>query len=237
MSPGRHAPLRPLRRALLIGLSLSGAAALGIWPARLHSQEEGASSAHEPASTTATEARAILYEDDLCGAGGGRFPGSITWNAEAESSGADRALEMVVRAGVTIPERGMTLRLSLRHSDDPPLGASHTIDLLFLLPPHFPHGGIRDIPAITMKRREEWRGDPLKAVAAKVSRDYFTFGLSGVEMDKKVNLYLLKEWKWFDVLIIYDDGKRAIMAFEKGPSGDRAFGEAFAVWDNPGTRR
>jgi hypothetical protein len=40
----------------------------------------------------------------------------------------------------------------------------------------------------------------------------------------------LKERAWFDVPIIYEDGRRAILAFEKGSTGKRAFDEAFAKW-------
>jgi hypothetical protein len=32
---------------------------------------------------------------------------------------------------------------------------------------------------------------------------------------------------------LYRDGKRALLASEKGPAGERAFGRAFAAWDDP----
>jgi hypothetical protein len=198
MRSDRQERLRPLRRALLIGLASSGAAALGLWPARLHSREDAGIPGRDQKSTAATDPRAILYVEDPSRAGGGRFPGSVTWNADAESSGADRDLETVLRAGITIPERGMTLRLTFQHNDDPSLLLGYTIDLLFLLPPKSRHGSIRDIPAIMMKQREQWRGDPLKAVGAKVSDGYFIFGLSVAEADKETNLHLLHELDWFD---------------------------------------
>jgi hypothetical protein len=42
------------------------------------------------------------------------------------------------------------------------------------------------------------------------------------------NLQLMKEQSWFDVPIIYGNGQRAILAFEKGVPGEVAFKEAFA---------
>jgi hypothetical protein len=44
------------------------------------------------------------------------------------------------------------------------------------------------------------------------------------------NLQLLKERSWFDIPVVYGDGKRAIIAIEKGTPGDRAFADAFAAW-------
>jgi hypothetical protein len=41
---------------------------------------------------------------------------------------------------------------------------------------------------------------------------------------------LLKERPWFDIPIIYDNGRRAILTVEKGTLGERTFKEAFAAW-------
>ena len=44
------------------------------------------------------------------------------------------------------------------------------------------------------------------------------------------NLPLLKERAWFDIPIVYNNGRRAILALEKGTPGERAFEEAFKAW-------
>ena len=44
------------------------------------------------------------------------------------------------------------------------------------------------------------------------------------------NLQLLKERGWFDIPIVYNNGRRAILAVEKGTPGERAFEEAFKAW-------
>jgi hypothetical protein len=41
----------------------------------------------------------------------------------------------------------------------------------------------------------------------------------------------LLERSWFDMPIVYANQRRAILAFEKGASGERAFNEAYAVWE------
>ena len=58
----------------------------------------------------------------------------------------------------------------------------------------------------------------------------FLIGLSGLESDAQRNLELLSERPWLDILVFYGNGHRAIIAMEKGASGERAFAEAFKAW-------
>jgi hypothetical protein len=81
-----------------------------------------------------------------------------------------------------------------------------------------------------MKQGETTRGVPLNGVAVKVTTNFFLIGLSSVDVDMQRNVQLLKERSWFDIPVVYGDGKRAIIAIEKGTPGERAFTEAFATW-------
>jgi hypothetical protein len=56
--------------------------------------------------------------------------------------------------------------------------------------------------------------------------------LSADNTDVRRNIQLLKESQWLDIPIVYTNGSRAILAMEKGPTGDRAFAEAFAAWES-----
>jgi hypothetical protein len=64
----------------------------------------------------------------------------------------------------------------------------------------------------------------------KVANGFFLIGLSSVDADKEHNLQLLKERTWFDIPVVSNDNRRAILAMEKGTSGERVFVEAFKVW-------
>jgi hypothetical protein len=55
-------------------------------------------------------------------------------------------------------------------------------------------------------------------------------GLSNLDADKDRNLQLLKERGWFDIPVVYDNNRRAILAMEKGTPGERAFADAFKAW-------
>ena len=175
--------------------------------------------------------RAVLYEADPNDPQGKRFAGSVVWRTETVSPGPGLAPELVVRADIAIPERHMNVTWSLRRNTDKALPASHTIEVMFNLPPDFPGGGIANVPGILMKDSEEVRGMPLAGLAVKVTNGFFLIGLNAADDDMQRNLQLLKERAWFDVLIVYNNNSRAILTMEKGPPGERAFAEAFKAWN------
>jgi hypothetical protein len=124
----------------------------------------------------------------------------------------------------------MSVTLSFRRNTDASLPASHTVEIVFTLPPDTPSGGVQKVPGVLMKQAEQTRGSPLGGAAAKVTSGYFLIGLSAVEGDMQRNLQLLKERGWFDIPVVYGNNRRAILALEKGTPGERAFEEAFKAW-------
>lgn len=195
------------------------------------------SAGHAPAAGTqgqtapAVAQRVVLYEEDPNDPQGKRSVGSAIWRTETVSPGPGLAPELAVRADVEIPDRKMAVTWSLRRNTDQALPASHTIEIMFKLPPDFPSGGIANVPGVLMKQSEQARGTPLAGLAVKVTNGFFLVGLSAVEADVQRNIQLLKERPWFDIPIVYTTGGRAILAMEKGPPGDQAFVEAFAAWE------
>jgi hypothetical protein len=174
--------------------------------------------------------RVVLYEEDPNDAQGKRYIGSAIWRVETAPPSPGAAPETAVRADLEIPERRITMTFSLRRNTDQAMPASHTIEVMFNLPADFPFGGISNVPGILMKQAEQTRGAPLAGLAVKVTAGYFLVGLSAVESDMQRNLQLLKERPWFDIPIVYNNGRRAILAIEKGTPGERAFEEAFKAW-------
>jgi len=174
--------------------------------------------------------KVVLYEEDQTNPNGTQFVGTAVWRTERVAPGPGQKPDVVVRAEIEIPEQKASVRLSLRRNDDKQLPASHTVEIVFTLPPDFPHGGIANIPGILMKQGETTRGVPLNGVAVKVTANFFLIGLSSVDVDMQRNIQLLKERSWFDIPVVYGDGRRAIVAIEKGTPGERAFTEAFATW-------
>ena len=186
------------------------------------------SSATSPAAAVAQ--KVVLYDEDPTDPKGKRYVGSAVWRTETVSPGPGLAPEFAIRADVDIPERRMRMTWSLRRNTDKALPASHTIEILFTLPADFAEGGIGNVPGVLMKQNEQARGVPLAGLAVKVTNGYFLIGLSAVDIDKQRNISLLKERDWFDIPLVYANGKRGILAVEKGTPGGRAFEEAFRAW-------
>jgi hypothetical protein len=174
--------------------------------------------------------RVVLYEEDPADPQGKRFVGSAVWSTETVSPGPGQPPELAIRANFEIPERNMTATMSIRRNTDQALPATHTIELMFNIPADFPYGGISNVPIILMKQAEQARGVPLAGLVVKVTPTFFLVGLASSGEDAQRNIALLKERAWFDIPLVYTNGRRAILAVEKGTPGERAFNDAFAAW-------
>src|SRR5262245_17992715 len=197
-------------------------------PAPRPSQQQTTPAPQQPLPTVAQ--RVVLYEEDPADPAGKRYIGTAAWRTETVSPGSGQAPELAVRADVDIPERRLAMTMSIRRNTDQALPASHTVEIMFNLPADFPFGGISNVPGILMKQAEQTRGAPLSGLAVKVTSGFFLLGLSSVESERERNIQLLKDRAWFDIPIVYNNGRRAIIAVEKGNPGERAFRDAFAAW-------
>jgi hypothetical protein len=171
--------------------------------------------------------RAILYEEDSNDPQGKRYVASVVWRTEA---GLGLAPELAVHADLEVPERHIKITWALRRNTNQAVPASHTMEIKFDLPGDFP-GSVANVPGMLMKESEQARGTALAAAGVKVTNNFFLIGLSATDADRQRNIQLLKENSWIDIPIIYMDGRRSILAAEKGSSGDRAFADAFAAWE------
>jgi hypothetical protein len=174
--------------------------------------------------------RVVLYDEDPADPKGKQYVGTVVWRTEAVKAAAGQPADIAVRADIDIPDRNFKMTMSFRRNTDTSLPASHTAELTFILPPDFAGGGVSNVPGILMKSNEQARGTPLAGLAVKVTDGFFLVGLSNVDADRSRNIQLLKERSWFDVPLVYVNQRRAIIAIEKGPPGERAFNDAFAAW-------
>ena len=182
-------------------------------------------------SLAAVAQRAVLYDEDPSNPKGKQYVGSVVWRTEPLNATGNEKADIAVRADIEIPARKFKMTISFRRNTDASLPASHTVELTFILPPNFAGGGIGNVPGILMKSNEKARGTPLAGLAVKVTDGFFLVGLSNVDADRQRNMQLLTERSWLDVPMVYTNQRRAIIAIEKGPSGEQAFNDAFAFWD------
>lgn len=175
-------------------------------------------------------ARAALFEETPGNAAGTLMQGTVVWRTQTVSVGPGQPPDLALVAEVTIPERRMTVTMTIRRNLDQTLPASHTIEILYALPRDFQFGGVAEVPGVLMKVSEQARGIPLVGQAVRVTNGFFFVGLSGFDMDRTNNLQALKTRPFFDIPMRYDAGRRAILTVEKGAAGDRAFEEALQAW-------
>jgi hypothetical protein len=193
-----------------------------------HTPDRSQASSKQDNQSSKSAQRVVLYEEDPADPNGKRLVGSAIWHTETVTPGPGQPSDLAIRADVEVPDRKLAMTWSLRRNTDQ--AASHTVELMFKLPTDFPPGGISNVPAIMVKQLETTRGVPLVGIAVRVSDEFYLIGLSNAEAAKERNLQLLKERGWFDIGVVYNDSRRAILTMEKGAAGERAFVDAFKAW-------
>jgi hypothetical protein len=175
--------------------------------------------------------RAVLFEEDPADPkGGSRLSGSVNWHSESATAAAG-GTGVLVKADVEIPDRRLSLTMSLRRNTDHAMPASHVVEFKFAMPSDSPYGGVAKMVAIQMKQQlEQIRGAVLAGMVAKVTAGYFLVGLSATDFELRRNLTMLKERSWIEIPFAYVNGTRAILDLEKGTPGERALSEAFVAW-------
>jgi serine/threonine protein kinase len=190
-------------------------------------QQIPATPAVRPAGDTR---RAFLVEENPGSQQFTRIAGTVNWRTETTSPGAGKASEPGVRIDVDIPERKMRVTIIIRRNRDPSLSSTHTFEMQFSGNDSF--GGVAQVPVLRMKDSEAAPGVPLAGISTRITYDFFLIGLSATEADRERNLQRMKTLNWFEIPIVYANGRRAVVTFEKGASGEKVLAEALAAWGN-----
>lgn len=177
--------------------------------------------------------RSILYEEgEGADSTGSAAQGQVSWTTARESAAGSEEIDTVLKAKVVIPDRNVTVNVTIRPNRDTSLPASHLIEIMFTLPPEFSGKGVSNVPGLIMKTTEEARGDALIGASVRVDSGFFWVALSALEQEKQRNETLLRDRGWIDIPILYDNGKRAILTLEKGTPGEKAVQLALDAWSN-----
>ncbi len=186
-----------------------------------------------PGTVSPVGQRAVLYEENPTTGQQQQqvqtFVGTVVWRTETLSPGPGRPPDVGVRADIDVPDRRLSAVMTIRRNPDPNLPASHTIEIQFNAP-NDPFGGVANMPGVRLKTSETAQGAPLAALVVRVTPGFFLVGLSAVDADREQNIQFLRERTWFDIPFVYNNGRRAVLAFEKGTPGERAINEALASW-------
>lgn len=154
--------------------------------------------------------RAILYEQTAQEEGDASIAGTVSWQPQREGEAAHALIEL--------PDRDAQISMLIRINTDPDLPASHLIELRFN-DPRALGGTVRAIPTIVAKPTEQARGEPLVGVDVPVTDRVHWIALSADDEQRDRNVALLRDGKWFDIPILFHDGKRALLTIENGGPG------------------
>jgi len=171
--------------------------------------------------------RAMLYEEQADEESGNApataVAANVVWTFIGEGPKGPQ-----VEGVVDVPDRGLRVRLLLHENTDASIPASHLVEVIVETPGGSIAPAIRDISPILLKATEETSGVPLVGASAKVGGDYHWTALAPASETE--NLALLRDRAWFEIPLVYESGRRAVLTFEKGIDGEAAFAAALSAW-------
>lgn len=186
--------------------------------------------ANQQTQQTAGSNRAFLFEENPGSQQFTTIAGTVSWRTETVNPGPGKSPELGIRVDIDIPERKMQVVVTIRRNPDASLPATHYVEVQFVGNDNF--GGVAQVPVVRMKNHEAAQGIPLAGISIRVMQGFFLIGLSAAETDRERNLQVMRTLNWLDIPFIYNNGRRAVVTFEKGPAGEKAMAEAFAAWGN-----
>ncbi|MGL4729441.1 MAG: hypothetical protein ACRCWO_11875, partial [Bosea sp. (in: a-proteobacteria)] len=195
--------------------------------------------ADAPAATTANPSqpvlpvaqRAVLYIETPDNPQQPRTVGGrVAWRLDSESAGAGRPVDTVARATVELPEIGLSMNFTIRRNTDAALPASHILGLRFTRTADDGNGAVKEAGVPQFKTDEGERGAPLSAISSALGDNLFVAALSNVPIEIERNVDLMTRRNWIDIPVRFASGRRGIIAFEKGFSGDQTITDAFNRW-------
>ncbi|MEW7008111.1 hypothetical protein [Lentilitoribacter sp. EG35] len=171
----------------------------------------------------------FFYETSLGLEQQARYEGSVVWSEKVESD-SERS-RPYIEGTIQVPERDLSIVMTIKLNGDETLPVSHLIDLNFSLPEDFDGGEIEQITEVKFKSSEEQTGDRLEAISAKIDTSFFVVGLQNDKLDVvETNLQLMSQRGWIDIPLSYTNGRKALITLEKGASGKAVFDKVLANW-------
>ena len=196
-------------------------------------EEAGADTAGEQTAQAdepiGVQQKMFLYEERLDQQSPAVSEGSVVWTLidDPENGGPNN---VAIRGEISTDDGNLSALITIKRNADKSLPASHIIEIVFALPENFSGGGIDQVQRISMKQTEQDQGNPLIAVPARITEDFYMIALNDLAEAVQTNTQLLRERNWIDIPVIYSNGRRALITLEKGTSGTEVFNQALDIW-------
>lgn len=184
-----------------------------------------------PSSDIAVAQRAILYiEVPEAPQQPRTVTGRVFWRLDSDTVGQGQPVETIVRATIEMPDAGLALDFTIRRNTDTAFPASHIIGMRFTTSGEAASDAVREVGVPQFKVDESERGAPLSAIASALGENLFVAALSNVQVESERNLDLMLNRPWVDLPVRFASGRRGIITFEKGLSGNQTIADALERW-------
>lgn len=149
-----------------------------------------------------------------------RYEGTVEWAFVVDEGG-----DNYISASIGVPDQGLTVSVRFELSNDPQY--SHEISALVTQSSRFQNDPIEVVDNLAIKTSEEGIGAAFEGDIV-ATPDLFLLALP--ENNEILNTNRIMQSPWFDLSIVYESGRRAILAFNKGTAGDEVFLAAQEAW-------
>lgn len=174
----------------------------------------------------------FLYEERLDQQSPTVTQGTVVWSLVTQPDETGKS-DVAIRGEVNDPDNGLTALITLKRNTDSSLPASHIIEVVFAVPSDFAGGSIDQVQRVALKQTEQDQGNPLIAVSAKITQDFYMIALNDLQSAVDENTKLMRQRNWIDIPVVYTNGRRALITLEKGSSGVEVFNQALDEWAKP----
>lgn len=159
--------------------------------------------------------------------------GIVAWSLLREKT-PEGANDTVLRGELSVPERDMLMRLTIRPNHDKNVPAIYLAELMFTVPENFEGVAIDKISPIMFKATEESTGQELLDTRLyKINNNFFVITLNSPEDGRNPklqrNIALMEQLPWLSVNVAYKNGRIGEFTFGKGESGGALFKQFFAA--------
>jgi hypothetical protein len=156
--------------------------------------------------------------------------GAVVWRTEMVSGGQGQPPQLAIKALLDAPEARMRAEMTIQRNRDPAFPASHTIQVQFSPGQGSEFGPVRNLSQIELRQTENQPGYPLAGQGIAVFENVFLLALTQIEPVLSRNVEMLRTRPLLYLEFQSSAGRRGLMVFEKGVSGQQAFDDAFRNW-------
>jgi len=166
--------------------------------------------------------QSFLYEE----VGTGNAPavaGTVDWVLVSDPDGTR------IEIRIDIPSRGLQVVLGMRKAPDAATDVSHTMDVVVTVPADDAARALQSIAQFAGKTTEDAIGTTIVAQSSTVAPGHLRLDLAAGS--ERQNLLQLRR-DWFDLGLVYANGERALLTFNKGSQGHEVMRQALAAWQD-----